>query len=363
MSTGSEPKTVWRYRLAILIASVVVPLRVALEPWLGPTVPLAAYVGAVLYVTWRGGTGPGLLTVGLAAAGDLAWNHAGEGLIFQFLTRRIRLIVLVGCALMALLVGRIVDRARRRTDLSPHLAKERRAWLQAMLPHIGDPVIATDADGQVVTLNPAAEALNGWTSAEAAGRRISEVAPAGDGSLPAPADHLMAALEGTLTPRSSPTGLRSRSGETRTGLADASIIPGTGGSIAGALLVLRPAEPLRSDPAVRAASVEVVFQELIDGIDQIIWTTFADGTVEFCNRRGLDYTGLTFEDLKRGWTRMVHPDDAPRIFALREKSRASGEKFEFEYRIRRASDWAYRWHLGRVWPLLGEHGQTVRWLG
>src|ERR1700733_6261772 len=42
-------------------------------------------------------------------------------------------------------------------------------WMRVTLSSIGDAVITTDANGGVTFLNPAAQALTGWTQAEAAG--------------------------------------------------------------------------------------------------------------------------------------------------------------------------------------------------
>lgn len=52
---------------------------------------------------------------------------------------------------------------------------EERARAQAILHSISDAVIATDARERVDYLNPIAEALTGWTLAEARGRALSEV--------------------------------------------------------------------------------------------------------------------------------------------------------------------------------------------
>ena len=55
------------------------------------------------------------------------------------------------------------------------VAHEERERLQVTLESIGDAVISTDAQGRVTFLNPVAEALVGWKSAEAAGRMLEDV--------------------------------------------------------------------------------------------------------------------------------------------------------------------------------------------
>ena len=48
-------------------------------------------------------------------------------------------------------------------------------WLSALLTSIGDAVIATDDRGRVLFINPVAESLCGWGSADAVGRPLDEV--------------------------------------------------------------------------------------------------------------------------------------------------------------------------------------------
>ena len=56
--------------------------------------------------------------------------------------------------------------ARQRADEALQKQSE---WLRITLSSIGDAVISTDADGRVTFLNVVAEALTGWTQAEALG--------------------------------------------------------------------------------------------------------------------------------------------------------------------------------------------------
>jgi PAS domain S-box-containing protein len=52
---------------------------------------------------------------------------------------------------------------------------ESRAWFQTTLASIGDAVLATDSQGQVMLLNPVAARLTGWPEVEAVGHDITEV--------------------------------------------------------------------------------------------------------------------------------------------------------------------------------------------
>ena len=66
----------------------------------------------------------------------------------------------------------VTEEHRQREALG--LAQE---WFQIALRSIGDAVITTDAEGRVNLLNPVAEALTGWSSADAVQRPLDQVFP------------------------------------------------------------------------------------------------------------------------------------------------------------------------------------------
>ena len=96
----------------------------------------------------------------------------------------------------------------------------------------------------------------------------------------------------------------------------------------------------------------------------LAWCTTPTGKVTFCNRRWMDYTGQTQEQARGlGWIRAVHPADLIYL-ARRLKMSDNGEgRYEAEYRLRRAADGKYRWHLARAILLKNEQGVAVGWFG
>src|SRR5467141_3535003 len=102
---------------------------------------------------------------------------------------------------------------------------------------------------------------------------------------------------------------------------------------------------------------------VIDTIPAHVWSTRADGSVDFVNRRWLETTGLTMEHaLGSDWASVVHPDDLARYADKWRSALAAGEPTESEVRLRRP-DGDYRWWLTRTVPLRDELGNIVKWYG
>lgn len=101
---------------------------------------------------------------------------------------------------------------------------------------------------------------------------------------------------------------------------------------------------------------------IIDTIPTMAWTVQADGTVDFINQRWLDYTGLSFDEEIEQPTRVIHPEDLPRVMEKWRAELAAGESFEDEMRLRHA-DGEYRWFLVRTVPLRDELGKIIKWFG
>jgi PAS domain S-box-containing protein len=95
-----------------------------------------------------------------------------------------------------------------------------------------------------------------------------------------------------------------------------------------------------------------------------IWTALPNGELDYVNQRALDYFDTTFPQLvETGWTQVVHPEDLGRMLDRWEIALATGETYENELRLQRASDGAYRWHLTRAIPMTDRGGAVVKWFG
>lgn len=105
------------------------------------------------------------------------------------------------------------------------------------------------------------------------------------------------------------------------------------------------------------------FRLLADSISQLAWMCTELGNVTWYNKRWLDYTGLTFDELRDwGWKRVHHPDHIDRVVTSVTRSRESGEVWEDTFPLR-GKDGEFRWFLSRAFPIRDPQGKIVRWFG
>jgi PAS domain S-box-containing protein len=110
-------------------------------------------------------------------------------------------------------------------------------------------------------------------------------------------------------------------------------------------------------------SSEDRLRRVIDTIPAHAWSALPDGSVDFVNKRFLEFAGRSREDLLGwGWSSVVHPDDLPRFVDQWHTAVATGQPVESQARVLRA-DGEYRWLLIRNVPLRDELGNIVNWYG
>ena len=104
-------------------------------------------------------------------------------------------------------------------------------------------------------------------------------------------------------------------------------------------------------------------RDVIDTIPGSVWSALPNGSLDFINRRWLDFSGVSLEEaLGRGWEAAVCPDDLAGFMDEWRAAVASGKAMESEARVRTA-DGQYRWLLIRSVPLHDKRGKIVKWYG
>jgi PAS domain S-box-containing protein len=107
------------------------------------------------------------------------------------------------------------------------------------------------------------------------------------------------------------------------------------------------------------------FRTIAEAMPHLVWTARADGTIDFFNRRWIEYTGVDLAEFaQRGKVvGVVHPNERAATIASWKGALAAGASYEQEYRLRCARDGSYRWFLSRAVPVRDDSGRIVRWIG
>lgn len=222
-----------------------------------------------------------------------------------------------------------------------------------------DGIVAKDLDGVVMSWNPAAERLFGWTAGEMIGQSIRRLLPP---DRQDEEDLILARIrkgekiEQFLTERLHKDGHRLHVA------VSISPIRSKQGAIIGASKIVRDAsERVEAERKLRQS--EERFRLLAENISQFAWIADAEGRIFWYNRRWFEYTGLSEDDQSdHEGTRVVHPDHAERVFANYTRAIAEGAEYEDTFPLR-AKDGSYRWFLARAMPIRDEDGAVVSWFG
>ena len=142
------------------------------------------------------------------------------------------------------------------------------SWWETTLRSIGDAVIATDARGDVMFINPVAEALTGWTMDEARSRSLLDVFPIFNEETREPVESPVTKVlrEGNVVGLANHTVLLHRDGTLRPIDDSAAPIRQPSGALDGVVLVFRDASREKQE-AARRAFLAQVSEELVQAAD------------------------------------------------------------------------------------------------
>jgi len=156
----------YSYGLAVVIFAATIILSLSLSYFglkLNLTIPVFA---ALVFAVWYGGRGPGILLAVLFEVTTVYFTPIPPGASVANQAFGYFSVFVLYLFLIWVISG--LKEAQQRLQIQRDL-------LQVTLSSIGDAVIATDLDGSVTFMNPAAEELTGWASAECGGRELGSV--------------------------------------------------------------------------------------------------------------------------------------------------------------------------------------------
>jgi PAS domain S-box-containing protein len=276
--------------------------------------------------------------------------------------------VLVFGILMTALLGAAVYLAQKvrfemflaeQAECARHKADQIRRYLASIVDSSDDAVIGQDLDGTILSWNPGAERIYGYSAAEIVGQSVSALCQPGHGAEPIEICQRIGRGENvarfeTERVRKDGTGIQVA--------LTVSPIRESDGRINGVSTIARDVTDRKRTEAALQDS-EMAFRALSDAVPQIVWICTPDGLVVYFNQRWVDYTGLTLaESYGTDWDAPFHPDDRQTAWAAWNHATKTGETYCVESRLR-AADGAYRWHLMRGLPVRDPEGRITRWFG
>lgn len=104
------------------------------------------------------------------------------------------------------------------------------------------------------------------------------------------------------------------------------------------------------------------FRDMADNMSQLAWMADGTGQIFWYNTRWYDYTGTTFEEMRKGgWRKVFHPDHLDRVGGKIAHCFQTEEPWGDTHPLR-SKEGEYHWFLGRAVPIK-ENGKVVRWFG
>ncbi|HVT14925.1 MAG TPA: PAS domain S-box protein [Thermoanaerobaculia bacterium] len=243
--------------------------------------------------------------------------------------------------------------ARERAERELAAERER---LRITLASIGDAVISTDALGRVQYLNAVAEALTGWTQAEAAGRPLPDVFHIVNEYTRHPADNpaLLALRKGMVAGLANHTVLIARDGTERPIDDSAAPMLDESGVAVGVVLVFRDVTERRG-----AEEAQARLAAIVESSQDAIISKSLRGIIRTWNAGAERLFGYTAEEaIGQPITLLIPPERLDEEEMILDRI-ARGERIEHYETVRVAKD-GRRLHISlTVSPVRDAEGRVI----
>ena len=308
------------YLLAVLATVAALGVRWLLDPWLGDRNPFATLYGAVAFAVWVGGVPPAMWATALGYVAAEYLFAQPRGTLGLHAVNLIALAAYLTSSGIIIGLGWVMRVARAGIQ-------GRLEYLRTTVASIGDAVIATDPEGHIEWLNPAAEALTGWPQVEAVGRPLWDVFRIVDAEtrLPVESPAARAVREDTVVGLDNHTLLLTRGGLEKPIEDSAAPIRDASGNMTGCILIFRDVTERRRSEEERQANARLLASIVESSADAIL-SKSQDGIIQSWNAAAERLFGYSAKEAVGRHISLVIPrdrtDEEARIMArLRDGER------------------------------------------
>jgi PAS domain S-box-containing protein len=237
-------------------------------------------------------------------------------------------------------------------------AHQANARMAAIVESSHDAIISRTLDGTILTWNPAAERLFGYTAAEIVGRKIEILYPP---EIKAQMFHRQELLLKGLPVQIYETVRLARDGRRVHVSTSPAPIRDSSGNICGVSTIVQDiTERKLAEQALRES--EERFRQLAENIDRVFWinTPAIDDNL-YVSPAYEKIWGKSRESLRRhpnSWKESIHPEDQLRAREAMARLAAEGVHIDVEYRIIRP-DGTIRWIRDRSYPMKAGDGAPL----
>jgi PAS domain S-box-containing protein len=319
-----------RYGVAVVSVVAALLVRFLLDSLLLDHLPLVTFLVAVMVAAWYGGIGPALVALGLGLAAGTYFFISPR---FSFAVTGGAVVVgVIAYAVMGLAAGlfsEALHRARRRAQASYLDALQRQqalgreiaqrqqseaaaARLAAIVESSDDAILSQSLDGTILSWNPGAERLYGYTAEEILGQPMARLIPPDQSDELA--DILVRLAKGVRIEPFETVRRRKDGGSVEVSMSISPIRDGDGHVVGAAAIARAISERKEAEERLRIQEEQLLYQlhltnTIANRAAEALFLMDVDGRVTFMNPAAERVFGWREEDL-RGQTlhEAVRPD-------------------------------------------------------
>jgi len=218
-------------------------------------------------------------------------------------------------------------------------SEEKQAFLASIVECSGDAVIATTAGGVILTWNPGATSLFGYSSDEVLGNNVSMLME--PGRLDDLANFTGKLSQGIEISQYESLCLRKDGSPIYVSVSGSPIRNSAGIMVAMSAVLRDISERKGAEQALRES--EERFRIMADGCSAVMWTTDAKGELQFINLAYRETFGATRGELEGGnWQLLIHAEESSDFLKAFQSAVHNQEPFKHRARAR-GVDGAWRW--------------------